>query len=265
MSLGCKERKKKLWTVSLLWVFFFIFSFSLSFAEPGKEPVSPVNSDRNLIYSLSNSEELFGSWSFVYYKAYQSLVGKNPPPPRFDMIELGKPDSLKLVSRIYETDVTGRYKVSGDVISFSLDMPETESSTIYSHKCSLANHGKAMILESDGIEMIYFRSYRMLKNDIAGQWASENKGKKKSMVLAIDGSCTIEPGKISGFYRRWPSRHGSTITAFLHDPEFGFFVSMWRYGWKYERKNERKGGELVLTVIDKNGELQKPGIVWKQE
>ncbi len=252
-----KEEKMKLRTVFFLLVIFFIFSFSLSYAESGKQQVQPVNEGRNLVYPLSGPDDIIGSWSFVYFKKYRSLAGKNPPPPKFDLIEFGKPDVIRLISKIYGTDSTGKYKVSGDVISFSLDLPGNENSMAYNFRCSLANTGKAMILESGGIEIVYFRSYRMLEKDIAGKWISENKGTKKYMVLKMDGSCEIDSGKATGYYRIWPSRHGNAITASLREPGFGYIISIWKY--------EKNGEKLILTAIDKNGKLTKPAIVWKKE
>ena len=216
-----------------------------------------MKADPSQLYPLSDPNGIIGEWSFVYFKEYRSLADKNPPPPKFDMIVLGKPDSARLVSHIYDMDATGRYKISGDSISFFLDFPENQNPIPYNFRCSLANHGKAMILEADGIEMVYFRSNRMLKNNIFGKLSTENKDTKKYMVLKKDGSCSFEPGKISGFYRLWPSRHGNTITVSFHEPGFGYSISMWKY--------EQKGKNWILTEIDKNGKLLAPGTVWKKE
>ncbi|MBC2716616.1 MAG: hypothetical protein HF978_15030 [Desulfobacteraceae bacterium] len=243
--------------VIFLLVIFLIISANHVLAESGGQQGHPVKSDQSLLYSLSDSDEVIGSWSFVYFKEYRSLAEKNPPPPKYDILEFGKPDSIRLISNIYDTDTAGRYSVSGDTISLHLDSLNSENPMIHNLRCSLANKGKAMILEADGIEMVYFRSYRMLKNDISGKWVTENKDEKKGMVLKIDGSCTIEPGVVSGYYRLWPSRHGSTITASLRDPGFGYIIFMWKY--------EIKGKNLILTEIDKNGQLIEPAVAWKKE
>jgi len=76
-------------------VIFFIGCFNQTFADSEKKQVQPVKADPSQLYPLSDPNGIIGEWSFVYFKEYRSLADKNPPPPKFDMIVLGKPDSAR--------------------------------------------------------------------------------------------------------------------------------------------------------------------------
>jgi hypothetical protein len=214
-------------------------------------------SNQKELYPVMGIKEIIGQWSFVYFKKYQHIVGQLPSPPNFDVIEFIKPNVIKLTSTLNRKTFTGSFTVSAGWVSYVIQHPGQKEPLVQKAGCFLANEGKAMVFQSGETELVFFRSNRILKNNVAGKWLLEINGKKEIMRLGKNGAYAFDTSPVTGVYRLWPSRLGQAMTVFYQEPSHGIFMLIYLY--------DLKGKHLILTPIQNDQALTEKVAVWKRQ
>jgi hypothetical protein len=242
---------------SLLALFFLFNAAGCRPAEEKTPQENPASSVSNELYPVSEAREITGQWTFVYYKKYFHIRGQLPPPPVFDVMEISVPDGIMLKSVMDRREFAGTYEVTFGLLHYRFQPPDAVRDMEQKVGCFLANKGKAMILMTDQVELVYFRSDRIIENVIAGEWCSEVNGQKQIMRLTREGAYGIESGAISGIYRLWPSRLGNAMTAIYKNPPHGAFTVVYLY--------ETHDNIMTLTPVQGDKVLTEKAVIWKRQ
>ena len=204
-------------------------------------------------FQYPSAKSLEGQWLFAHFVRGRLSLGI-PAPPQFDDIEFKGRDKIRIRSTLAGWDFSGKYTLSENDLAYEFQPPDVNEPVRHAVKCALVDGGDTLILNFDDAEMVYYRPGRFHPNAIAGEWKIEVEGDSEIMRLEPNGSYFLVESKITGYYRLYSSRYGSTMSAVIFIPEHGVYLTMFQY--------ERQGEKLLLTPISDDGPVPDAVMTW---
>lgn len=146
-----------------------------------------------------------------------------PPAPRFDVLDFQDDQLLHLRSTIHNDDFLATYTLQGKELAYQfqpLDIPRSVNDRV---EYRFLPYKSGIILTDGDTELMYYRPWQILPNDIAGVYKAEGDATTEILYLHDDGSFRMENSKVFGQYRLW--RHfpqGRLMTMMTFLPEEGW-------------------------------------------